>query len=157
MIPQGESFKFLGLTNDSKLEWKQHFTLLFNKLPINRRLSSLNKNILSAHTKRLIYYAYIYSHLSYCILIWDGAISSQNFLKLTRLQNSCIGLINNSNLRAHVNQIYTSLKLLSLDPIIVLELQKFCYKLYHKYLPTPIIKGIEKIHNTCVGDMHCYM
>ena len=35
-IPQAESFKVLGLTIDSKLEWQQHFTLLFNKFLINK-------------------------------------------------------------------------------------------------------------------------
>ena len=112
MIPRAESFKFLGLTIDSKLECQQNFTLLFNKLLINKCLISLNKNLLNTHTqkKRLIYYAHVYSHLSFCILILGGAISSQNNLKLTRLQNSCIRLINNSNKRAHVNPICKSLK-----------------------------------------------
>ena len=147
MIPQAESFKFVGLTIDSKLEW-QHFTSLFSKLLINKCLLSLNKN---THTKRLIYYAHIYSHLLYCILIWGGAISSQNFLKLTRLQNSCIRLINNSNKRAHANPIHKSLKVLSLAQILLLELQKFGYKLYHKHLPTHIIKDMEKIGDASHG------
>ena len=98
VIPKAESFKFLGLTIGSKLEWQQHFTLLFNKLLINKHLLLLNKNLLNTPTqKRSIYYTHIYSHLSYCTLIWGRATSSQNFLNLTGLQNSCIILINNSN------------------------------------------------------------
>ena len=45
-------------------------------------------------------------------------------------------------------QFYKSLKLLSLDQILLLEFQKFGYKLYHKDLPTPIIKDMENIGNT---------
>ena len=63
VIPQAESFKFLGLTIDSKLEWQQTFTLLFNKVLINKCLLSLNKNLLYTHTKRLINYVHISSHL----------------------------------------------------------------------------------------------
>ena len=35
-IPQVENIKFLDLMIDNKLEWTQHFTLLFNKLLINQ-------------------------------------------------------------------------------------------------------------------------
>ena len=36
LISHVENFKFLGLTIDNKLEWNQHFTLLYNKLLINQ-------------------------------------------------------------------------------------------------------------------------
>ena len=131
LIPQVENFKFLGLTIDNKLEWNQHFTLLFNKILINQGMLSLNTKLLNTHMKKLIYYAHIYSHISYCILIWGGAISNQNFLKLSKLQNSCIRMIKNSNKRAHIKPIYKSLYLLTIDQILTLELQKFGHKLYH--------------------------
>ena len=38
-----KNIKFLGLMIDNKLEWTQHFTLLFNKLLINQQMLSLNK------------------------------------------------------------------------------------------------------------------
>ena len=101
--------------------------------------------MLNTHTKKLIYYAHIYSNISYCILIWGGAISNQNFLRLSKLQNSCVRMINNSNRRAYMNQIYKSLNLLPINQILTLELQTFGYKLYHKNLPTPIIKGLGRI------------
>ena len=94
---------------------------------------------------------HIYSHISYCSLIWGGAISNQNFLKLSKLQNSYVRMINNSNKRAHMNPIYKSLNLLPINPILTLELQKFGYKLYYKNLPTPIIKGMERIGRLSSG------
>ena len=101
--------------------------------------------------KKLIYYADIYSHLSYCILIWSGTISNRNFLKLSKLQNSYIKRIKNSNKRAHVQPIYKSLNLLTIDQILTLELQKFVHKVHHNNLPIPINKGMEKIGNTSSG------
>ena len=35
--------------------------------------------------------------------------------------------------------------------ILLQDIQKFGYKLYHKHLPIPIIKDIEKIGNTSYG------
>ena len=101
--------------------------------------------------KKLIYYACIYSHLSSCILNWGGAISNQNFLKLSKLQNSCIRMVKNNNKRAHIKPIYKSLNLLTIDQTLTLELQKFSHKLYHNNLPTPISKGMEKIGDTSSG------
>ena len=60
-------------------------------------------------------------------------------------------MINNSNKRAHVNPIYKSLNLLPINQILTLELQKFGYKLYHKNLPTPTIKGMERIGGISSG------
>ena len=54
LIPQVKNFKFLGLTIDNKLEWNQHFTLLFNKLLINQQMLSLNKKLLNTHTKNYL-------------------------------------------------------------------------------------------------------
>ena len=93
---------------------------------------SLNKKALNTHTNRLIYYVHIFSHISYCLLIWGEAIPNQNFLKFSKLQNSCVRMINSSNKRAHMNLIYKSLNLLPINQILTLELQKFGYKLYHK-------------------------
>ena len=50
-ILQVENIKLLGLTIDNKLEWTQHFTLLFNKLLINQLMLSLNEKMLNTHTK----------------------------------------------------------------------------------------------------------
>ena len=72
-------------------------------------------------------------------------MSNQNFLKLSRLQNSCVRMMNNSNKRARVNLVYKSLNLLPFNQILTLELQKFGYKVYHKNFPTSIIKVMERI------------
>ena len=130
-----------------------HFIIIKNILnkKINQWMLSLNKKMLNTHTKKLIHYAHIYSHLSYCIPIWGGAISNQNFLKLSKLQNSCVRMINNSNKRAHMNPIYKSWNLLLINQILTVELQKFGYKLYHKNLPTPMIKGMDRIGGISSG------
>ena len=62
-------------------------------------------------------------------LIGGGAISNQKFLKVSKLQNSCIRMIKNYNKRAHIKPVYKSLNLLTIDQILTLELQKFGHKL----------------------------
>ena len=107
---------------------------------------SLNKNLLNTHTKIDLLCMYLQSFTVLHSDLWQGHFKP----KLPKI-NQTTELINNSNKRAHVNPIYISLKLLSLDQILLLELQKFGYKLYHKHLPTPIIKDTEKFGNTSYG------
>ena len=56
-----------------------------------------------------------------------------------------------------MNLIYKSLNQLPINQILTLELHKFGYKLYHKNLPTLIIKGMEKIGSISSGlETHRY-
>ena len=62
--------KFLGINLDNNLSWGHHFNILYNKLLLNRRLLALSKNTLSIMAALSIYYAHIYSHLTYTIVVW---------------------------------------------------------------------------------------
>ena len=97
-----------------------------------------------------IYYVFIsiviyFTAFLYQVEPYQTKISSNS------LQNSCFRMINNSSKRAHVNLIYMSLNLLPINQIPTLEFQKFGYKLYHKNLPTAIIKGMERIGSISSG------
>ena len=45
-IPQVEHFKFIGFMIDNKLEWNQHFTLLFKNYESNGKCCHLRKSYL---------------------------------------------------------------------------------------------------------------
>ena len=61
--------KFLGINLDNNLSWGHHFNILYNKLLLNKRLLVLSKKTLSIMAKLSIYYAHIYSHLTYTIVV----------------------------------------------------------------------------------------
>ena len=74
-IPKTDSIKFLGVTIESKLKWNEHVKNLLSKVSVNKNLIGKARNILSTHSKKSIYYAHVYSHLSYANTIWSGNIT----------------------------------------------------------------------------------
>ena len=69
-IEKVNEFNFLGLTLDTRLDWKRHTNNTSNK--ISRTIGVLNKlkHILPQHIKTIIYNTLILPHLNYCILCW---------------------------------------------------------------------------------------
>ena len=64
-LPVVTATKFLGTWIDSELNWKVHYDKLVVKLLQNMHMLRLCKNQFNIFTKRNIYFAHIYSHLSY--------------------------------------------------------------------------------------------
>lgn len=89
VINNSSSIKFLGLTIDETLSWKEHIMKLKQKIvrPVGilKRLNDfVPKNVI-----RSIYFALIHSHLQYLTLIWHS--TSKNNLKILQiLQNKAI-------------------------------------------------------------------
>ena len=92
-LPEVTQTKFLGIWIDNKLTWQPHFDQLCLKLIKNTQLLRMNKNHLNMQTKKLIYYAHFYSHLTYGCTIWGNMLRQEQIQKLQKLQNKCIKLI----------------------------------------------------------------
>ena len=88
--------KFLGIWIDSHLNWKEHLSHLVQKIKHNMYLLKQGKNLLSVHSKRILYFAQIQSHLIYGLSIWGNMSSSTAINSLQKLQNKCIAQINSN-------------------------------------------------------------
>ena len=67
---------------------------------------------------KMLYYAQIYSHLSYCIVLWGNMLSVELRRKLRTLQNKCVKLI---NLNKTTDYSYKKYGILKLEDMIDLE------------------------------------
>ena len=92
-INRVKNMKFLGVRIDDNLNWNHQYNHVVLKIKRNMHLLQDNKLFLNRDTKKLIYYAHIYSHISYCIVVWGNMLSKQELKKLQKLQNKCIDLI----------------------------------------------------------------
>ena len=93
------------------------------------------KNLLSVHSKRVLYYAQTQSHLSYGLSITVNMSTATDLSNLQKLQNKGVALINNSP--ADI-KTYKKLNILRIKELLKLENCKFGYKLFHHELPSRI-------------------
>ena len=60
---------------DENICWKLHAQHICNKIQSNKRLLANSRNLLSNYVLKKIYYALIYSHLTYGLVVWGSLIS----------------------------------------------------------------------------------
>ena len=136
-IKSVNSTKFLGIILDDKLSWKNHYDHLKSKINQNYALLCKSKKSLNVHGMKVLHYAQIYSHLSYCIVLWCNMLSVELSRKLQVLQNKCVKLL---NLNKTTDYSYKNYGILKLEDMIDLEQKKLGYKLKHGVLPPNLEK-----------------
>ena len=98
----------------------------------------MTKNMLSLSSLIKLYYAHIYSHISYGIGVWGSMLSSSSLQEIFKAQKACLRTINKAKKNAPTNNLLKKNCILKLPDIIKLELIKLGYKLSRKDLPQPI-------------------
>ena len=88
----------------------------------------------------MLYYAQIYSHMTYCIVVWGSMASEQLLSKLQVEQNKCIKLLNRL---LTLTEIYNKYNILTVYEVIDLELKKLGYKVVNKLLPIKLVQNIK--------------
>ena len=128
---------------------------------------NLTKNHLMEETLSKIYYAHIYSHLSYSLVVWGSMLSATLKEDLFRVQKACIRLIHKKKKNAPMDELFRKSEILKFPDLIKLELIKFGYRIRNGLLPNPIqyimnSKGKRKehrypTHNKNISNIQAHM
>ena len=140
IIKPSNHTKFLGVILDDKLEWTHHVKNVLTKMKQNSSLMRLSRNILSKHGLKIVYYAHIYSHMTYCISVWGSMTNVTQMAKLTTQQNNCMRMLEKN---LPLLQAYSKYKILRLKKVIDLELCKLGFKVYHDLLPVNLLASLK--------------
>ena len=120
-IIRDKETKFLGVILGNELTWTAHLTNVITKMKRNFGLLCRGKKLLTNHGLKMLYYAQIFSHMTYCIVVW-GSMASEHLLSKLRVEkNKCIKLLNSS---LRLTEIYNEYNILMVDEVIDLELKK---------------------------------
>ena len=103
--------KFLGLTIDDTLSWKQHIEQVLNKMCTACYALRNIKHIVTIDMLRVIYFTHIHSIISYGIIFW-GSSSYAN--KVFIRQKKIIGIITNTRPRDSCREVFKSMEILTL-------------------------------------------
>jgi hypothetical protein len=119
--------KFLGIFIDEKLSWHHHISHLTNKLARNIAILYKLQNNVTHEIMTMMYYSFIYSHLTYGITLWGNTYKTK-LDPLLLLQKRAIRVISGSSYLAHTSPLFKLHKILKLDDIATFETLKFVYK-----------------------------
>ena len=100
--------KYVGVLLDSHLEWKYHVNDLSAKLSRAVGMFAKIRYYVSTNTLNMIYHGIFSSLLLYGSQIWGQSNSS--ILKMEKLQNRALRIINFVSYRAPTNSLYKILK-----------------------------------------------
>jgi hypothetical protein len=117
--------KFLGITIDDNLSYKDHIAGVCSK--VSRSYSILNKlsSFIPKEVLRKIYFSLVYPHFVYGVEIW-GNSSKTSIDRLKRLQLKCVKLLSDDNLNICP---FVTCNLLSFEQIY----EYFCLIRFFKY------------------------
>ena len=143
-IKNSKSTKFLGIIINENLSWSDHVKNLQSKLLSNKRLLLNARKLLSKSTLHQIYYAHIYSHLTYGLTIWGSMITKKLEKTLYKIQTDCLKIMCNMKNTITQNELYLKFAIVPFPLLVKQELIKLGYKLCKNHLPIPINKIYKK-------------
>ena len=112
----GAEARLLGVTLDDGLTWSAHVTHLCNKISKNIFVLRRLKRVLSTQTLLNVYYALIFSHISYGIVLWGRCA---HFLRVFRMQKRAVRVLAGVRYRDHCRPLFKHFGLLTAPCIYI--------------------------------------
>ena len=120
-------FKFVGLYLDEHLSWEHQVQQVHSKLSSGNYAINSAKNFLPLHIRKNIYNSLFRSHLEYGILAWGG-IKSNKLKGIIGLQKKCVRNVANKKRLSHTDPIFSSLKILKFEDLVIYNSIIFMHK-----------------------------
>jgi hypothetical protein len=114
--------KFLGMTIDHMLSWKNHIELLIKKLCTACYILRNAKTYMSTSSLKMIYYAFFHLAMSYGIMFW-GNLSHSSMI--FRLWKKTIRIMEGCGNRVSCRNLFKKLEILTLLSQYILSLLMF--------------------------------
>ena len=112
-LTQVNSAKYLAVIIDHKLNWIELISYVKSKMCKGIGIMYKAKQILTKKALLMLYHAYIFPYMTYCIEIW-GCASQIRLNCLLLLQKKIIRIMSFSHYLAHTNPLFFSMEVLPL-------------------------------------------
>ena len=101
--------------------------------------------------KRMLYFAYVYPHMIYCLPAWSGTFNIY-LERINLLQKKAIRLIDNAPYLAHTAPIAKQCKLLLFNDVCIVKVAKLMHSVFYKH---DYVK-FQLTHNIFVREVRNY-
>jgi len=148
IVKSTKNAKFLGLTIDDCLSWKDHIDQMVPKL--NKACFAIRtiQAIMSPETMRMVYFAYLHSILSYGIIFWGNQSYSD---KIFKIQKRAVRIITNSRMRDSCRELFKKLDILPLYSQYIFSISIFVTKNKHLFHTND---QIHSVHTRFKTNLH---
>lgn len=143
-ITNVNSTKFLGITINRSISWKEQISELTSKL--NQACYAIRtiKPLLSLEALRTIYFAYFHSVMTYGIIFWGNSHLSSIIFKI---QKRALRIMTNKSKRESCRPLYKQLQILTLPSQYIFSLLIFVVKNKDLFLSNSEIHTINTCNN----------
>ena len=127
---------------------------VITKIKRNRSLLQVSKNHLDSATRKIIYFAHIFSHINYCLVTWGNMLPQGSIARLQKEQDKCVKLINPT---IKLTEVYSTYNIMTIKELIQLENCKLGYRVCNYDLPHKVLEAIEHDqHGKSLHKQHGY-
>jgi hypothetical protein len=140
IITNINSTRFLGLIIDSALSWKGHIVELTSKLNKACYAITAIEPFMSLDVSKTIYFSYVHSVMSYCIIFEGNSHHSDSIFKIQKI---IIRIITNTGRCDSCHQLYKQLQILPLPSQYIFSLLVFVNKNRGLFLPNSEIHDVN--------------
>ena len=133
-VKEVSTSKFLGITVDQNLTWKNHVDDLAKKCSRSIGILHEVKQFLPESALLTLYYTLFLSHINYGITAWSSA-NSVDKDRLHVVQKRALRAVNNSEYRSHSNPLFIKYNQLKISDLCNHNIGIFMYKYCNNLLP----------------------
>jgi len=138
-INQSRETRFLGITLDSTLTWKQHIEQVTTRMSSACYALRNIKHVVSQDTLKMVYFANVHSVMSYGIILWGNSTHTK---KIFTLQKKCIRILANANTKASCRILFRKLNIMTI---------------YAQYIYSLALHTVSNMHLFIAnGEIHRY-
>ena len=148
-ISANDQIKYLGITIDTRLNFKEHIGIVAKKISRSLGVMCKLKNVLPPKVLLVLNYSMIHPHLLYGITIWESTY--KKYLKRLRtLQNKAVKVLSGGTWQDHASFYYSQLNILKLEDLYTYEVAKLMHNISQNKLSKKISSvfiPIKAIHS----------
>ena len=148
-INQIQYTKFLGVTVDSKLTWKNHIAEIENKISKNIGVISRASKFLKTKELQTLYCSLILPYLNYGVVLWGNNYQS-NLNRIIKLQKRVIRITAKADHKHSTLPLFHNMGLLKFTDIVFKDTAIMMYKVANSQVPmrfTSMFKNFTSVHD----------